>query len=78
MRPLPLRVYAVLAVVFTAIGIWIIIAPTAVGFQPEGARWSEPTINDVIVGGLLVLTSLALLLAQITATIRVRRRGSDR
>jgi hypothetical protein len=78
MRPLPLRVYAALAVVFTAIGIWIIIAPTVVGYQPEGQRWRDGTYNDVIVGGLLVLISLGLLLTQITATIRARRRAARR
>jgi hypothetical protein len=78
MKPLPLRVYAALAVLLTAIGIWIIVSPTAVGYQPQGAHWVTPTYNDVIVGALLALSSLGLLLVQITATIRARLRAADR
>jgi len=78
MKPLPLRVYAALAVLFTAIGIWIIVSPTAVGYQPKGAHWVTTTYNDVIVGALLALSSLGLLLVQITATIRARLRAADR
>ena len=78
MKPLLLRVHAAIALVFMAIGVWIIIAPTAVGFQPKGAAWVEASVNDVIVGSALVVSSLGLLVAQITATIRLRRRIAGR
>ena len=78
MRPIPLRVLAAMAVLFAAVGVWIVVSPTVVGYHPGGARWNAATQNDVIVGGLLVAVSLGLLIVQITATIRVRRRAVDR
>ena len=78
MRTLPLRAHIALALLFTAIGVWIIIAPTAVGYQGEGAKWASASYNDVIVGGVLVLVSLGLLIAQISAAIRARRLAGAR
>ena len=71
---LPLRAYVALALLFTAIGVWIVIAPTVVGYQNEGASWVSGTYNDVVAGGLLILVSLGLLTAQVVATVRARRR----
>ena len=57
---------------FTAIGVWIVIAPTAVSYQPRGAAWTQATYNDITVGAVLVLVGLGLLTAQITVVIRAR------
>ena len=78
MNPLRLSVHVVLSLVFTAIGIWILIAPTAVGFQPAGAPWAQATYNDMIVGGVLVVASLGLLIGQVTSAMRVRLRAARR
>ena len=41
-----------------AAGIWMIIAPAALNTQPRGAHWTHATINDVVVGGVLIAASL--------------------
>ena len=76
MTMIPLRVHAAVTLLLAAAGVWIVVAPTAVGFQPDGAAWAPGTYNDVIVGGLLVVVSLGLLTAQITATVRARLRAA--
>lgn len=76
MKPLRLSVHVVLTLLFTAIGIWILIAPTAVGFQAAGQPWAQATYNDMAVGGVLVVGSLALLIAQVTTAMRARLRAA--
>ena len=39
-------------------GIWLIIAPFALGYQPYGADWVDQTKNDFFVGIAVVLVSL--------------------
>jgi hypothetical protein len=73
---LPLRVQVLFSLLFAAAGIWIVIAPTAVGYQPAGQPWVDATYNDVIVGGLLTVVSLAILAAQIIGTTRARLRAA--
>ena len=68
------RAAAVLAflLVFGLAGGWLLLAPVAVGYQDFGADWTAATTNDILVGAALVLVSLGLLAAQITATVRAR------
>ncbi|GAA3472710.1 hypothetical protein [Nonomuraea roseola] len=34
-------------------GLWLVAAPFAVGYQPRGDEWTDATINDLWIGGLL-------------------------
>jgi hypothetical protein len=77
MRPLKLRVQAILSLLFAAIGVWIVIAPTAVGYQPRGGSWPAATLNDVVVGSVLVVVSLGILAAQLITTTRHRLRAVE-
>jgi hypothetical protein len=76
MKSLPLAAQTLIALLFTAAGVWIMIAPVAVGYQDLTTAWTAATKNDVFVGGALVLGSLGLLVAQITATVRARLRAT--
>jgi hypothetical protein len=76
MKPLPARLQVVFPVLFALAGLWILLAPIAVDYQPNGDAWTAATKNDVFVGGFLVLVSLGLLVAQITAATRTRLRAT--
>jgi len=43
---------------FFLIGVWLVIAPFAMGTQPISGSWQDATINDVAVGAVLILLSL--------------------
>lgn len=74
MRTLPLRAYVAASLLFAAIGVWIVVAPTAVAYQPRLAAWVPASFNDVAVGAILVLASLGLLVGLLTAAVRARLR----
>jgi len=40
-------------------GGWLMLAPFALGYQPDGAAWSDATVNDFVVS--LVLLTLGLI-----------------
>ncbi len=77
MRGLKLKVHALFSVLFAAAGVWILMAPTVIGYQPPVDTWVQATYNDVIVGGLLVAVSLAILTAQLITTTRYRLRAAE-
>jgi len=72
MRTVPAAVVAAFSFLLALIGVWLVIAPTAIGYQPAIARWADATWNDVVVGAVLVLGGLGLLLAQLVALVRSR------
>jgi hypothetical protein len=54
-------------------GAWLILAPFALGYQPESAAWADATKVDVFTGiGILVLglVSVAAFAAGLAATLR--------
>ena len=54
-------------------GAWLILAPFALGYQPENAAWADATKVDVFTGiGILVLglVSVAAFAAGLAATLR--------
>jgi hypothetical protein len=77
MKPLPVRLQIIFPVLFAAAGIWILLAPIAVDYQPDADAWTVATTNDVFVGVGLVLVSLGLMVAQLTAAARVRLRAAQ-
>ncbi len=70
MRSLPVPAVLAFSLVLALAGVWLVIAPTAIGYQVAPARWVDATWNDVLVGGVLTLTGLGLLVAQLTAWVR--------
>ena len=52
--------------------MWIVLAPTAVGYELATEAWTGATANDVFVGAGLIVVSLGLLVAQLTAGVRMR------
>ena len=72
MRTLPLAVYAGFSLLISLIGVWIVIAPTAIGYQTAPAPWVAATWNDTVVGAVLTLAGLALLAAQLISAVRAR------
>lgn len=71
-----LRVQVLLSLLFAAAGVWIVLAPTVVGYQPVGQPWIDATYNDVVVGGLLIVVGLAVLIVQLVSTTRARLRAA--
>jgi hypothetical protein len=74
-KSIPLALQTLIALLFTAAGVWIMMAPVAVGYQDLTTDWTAATTNDVLAGAALVLISLGLLAAQVTATVRARLRA---
>lgn len=58
---------AVAAMLAVVAGLWLVLAPFALGFQPDGADWSDQTWTDVGTGAGLGLVGLVGLLASATA-----------
>lgn len=55
-------------------GVWLIIAPYAIGYQPRGGDWTTATREDVITGAVLLGVSLLALGGYLAATLRTRVR----
>lgn len=53
------------------LGIWLVIAPFATQTQPVEGPWQLATINDVAVGGVLILGSLLGGLISVTLALRM-------
>jgi hypothetical protein len=66
------------------VGVWLLVAPSALAYQPEGATWADPTFVDfwtglpltVISGVGLILYSLGLAPASNLRGCTVPRHGS--
>jgi hypothetical protein len=55
---------------FFLTGIWVAISPFAMTTQPSGAHWIPATINNVVVGGVLIAVSLVGVLGYMTFALR--------
>lgn len=44
-------------------GIWVTMSPFAMTTQPSGQHWIASTINNVTIGGVLMIVSLLGILA---------------
>lgn len=76
LRPTPFIAGLAGATSVILIGIWLIAAPFAVGYQPDGADWVDATIIGVATGAGVILLGLVILLV-VAGALRaeVRRRG---
>lgn len=50
-------------VLFFLTGIWLTMSPFAMQTQPSGQHWSASTVNNVVLGGILMVVSLLGVLA---------------
>jgi hypothetical protein len=55
---------------FFLTGIWVFISPFAMTTQPSGIHWIPSTINNIAVGGVLMIVSLFGILAYMTLGLR--------
>ncbi|MEV0597291.1 hypothetical protein [Nonomuraea cavernae] len=51
-------------------GLWLVVAPFAVGYQPRGAAYADATVNDLWMGGLLAGGSFVVLVAYAADALR--------
>ena len=51
-------------------GIWLAMSPFAMTTQPSGQHWIASTINNVTVGGTLMVVSLFGILAYLALALR--------
>ncbi|MBN9097946.1 MULTISPECIES: hypothetical protein [unclassified Pseudonocardia] len=75
MIPFAPRVHAIVSLLFAAVGMWLVVAPFTVGYQPQGQDWVTGTRNDLIVGAVLLVVSLAVLIIELTLAVRARLRA---
>ncbi|MBF8187319.1 SPW repeat protein [Nonomuraea sp. K274] len=61
-------------------GLWLVVAPFAVGYQPRGAIYVDATINDLWVGGsvaALAFVSLVIYAADALRELAHRGKHAD-
>ena len=61
---------------FFLVGVWLVIAPFAMGTQPISGSWQDATINDVAVGGVLILLSLLGTLIPLAMALNTAVKGA--
>jgi hypothetical protein len=65
------------AAVAVLAGGWLMLAPFALGYQPDGADWVDPTRADFWAGlGLVVLGVIVLLISTVDLVGRLRAAGA--
>lgn len=57
-------------VLFFLTGIWVVISPFAMTTQPSGIHWIPATINNVVVGSILMVVSLVGVLGYMAFELR--------
>lgn len=50
-------------------GVWLLVAPAWVGYQPAGGHLLAATRNDLVVGAALLLMSVLGLFAQVAFAV---------
>lgn len=55
---------------FFLTGIWVAISPFVMTTQPSGAHWISSTVNNVVVGGILIVVSLLGILGYMTFALQ--------
>ena len=58
------------------VGAWLLVAPSALAYQPEGADWADPTFVDFWTGlPLTVISGVGLILYSLGLAEELRNRG---
>ena len=55
---------------FFLTGIWVVISPFAMTTQPSGIHWIPSTVNNVVVGVILMVISLVGVLGYMAFELR--------
>lgn len=55
-------------------GIWLIVAPYVVGYQPNGGDWTLATRADLVAGAVVLGVSLLTLGGYLAASLRAGTR----
>ena len=66
------------SVLLALTGIWLLLAPFLVGYQVPGQPWHDPGRNDVVVGGSLLLISVAALFLQVAMWLQAMGAAASR
>ncbi len=61
---------SVVLFLFFLTGIWVTMSPFAMTTQPAGQHWIASTINNVTLGGVLMVVSLLGILAYVALALR--------
>jgi hypothetical protein len=78
LRPAPFVAGLAGGATVALIGIWLVLAPFAVGYQPDGAGWVDATLIGVVTGGVLIVLGLGtLLVLALGLRDEARRHGID-
>ncbi|MGH9127937.1 MAG: hypothetical protein ACRDY2_02980 [Acidimicrobiales bacterium] len=76
----PNRLVIGILCLLTLAGVWLFVAPFGLSYQPIGAHWGRATLDDLAVGGALILVgagSLATYCALATRDLLARARGAS-
>ena len=66
----------VLFLLFLA-GIWLTISPFVMTTQPSGSHWIASTVNNVTVGGIMMVVSLLGILGYMLCALREMIREAE-
>lgn len=55
---------------FFLAGIWLAISPFAMTTQPSGQHWIASTVNNVVIGTILMVVSLSGILSYMIFALR--------
>lgn len=55
---------------FFGTGVWLIMSPFAMQTQTSGQHWSASTVNNVVLGGILMVVSLLGILSFMALALR--------
>lgn len=76
LRPAPYLAGLAGAAAVALTGVWLVVAPFAVGYQPDGADWVDATIIGVATGaGLIVLGLVTGIVLATALRAEARRHG---
>lgn len=62
---------------FFLTGIWVAISPFAMTTQPSGQHWIASTVNNVVIGSILMVVSLFGILSYMSLALRDLLRGAQ-
>jgi hypothetical protein len=57
-------------VVLFGAGLWLVVAPFAVGYQPRGHSWTASTLSDVAVGAVLIIAASGAFFTALAGAVR--------
>lgn len=57
-------------ILFFLTGIWLAISPFAMTTQPSGQHWIASTVNNVVIGTILMVVSLSGILSYMIFALR--------